>query len=122
MATGPSLTVEDIAKAVGVSIAKLNQECSEEHVKEISCFLESRQTLAPHLNLKETDIEEIDNDKRTEQEKRLKTLQKWKEIFIFRATYKVLMEALLKIRRADHARKVCCLLQSPAIGIDTTLH
>ena len=122
MATGPSLTVEDIARAVGVSIAKLDQECSEEHVKGISCFLESRQTLAPHLNLKETDIEEIDKDKRTEQEKRLKTLQKWKERFIFLATYKVLMEALLKTGRADHARKVCCLLQSPEPGIDTTLH
>ena len=84
MESGPSFTPEGIA---GVPRAKLDQECSEEHVKDISLFLESWETLAPHLNLKGTDIEEIDKDKRTEQEKRLKILQKWKERFIFLATY-----------------------------------
>ena len=57
MESGPSFTPEGIAEAVGVPRAKLDQECSEEHVKDISLFLESWETLAPHLNLKDTDIE-----------------------------------------------------------------
>ena len=110
MATEPSFTAEEIAEAVGVTKAKLDQECSEEHIKDISLFLESWETLAPHLNLKKTTIKEIDREGRTEQEKKLETLQKWKERFIFLATYKALMEALLKIGRADHAMQVCRLL------------
>ena len=117
MATGPSLTAEKIAEESGVPRAKLDEECSKEHINEISLFLTSWKTLAPHLYLEDTDIEEIDQDGKTEQEKKLKTLQKWKERFIFQATYKVLMEALLKIGKADRVRKVCHLLQSPAIGI-----
>ena len=115
MDSGPSFTPEGIAEAVGVPKAKLDQECSEEHVKEISLFLESWEILAPHLSLKKTDIEDIDREGKTEQEKRLKTLQKWKERFIFLATYKVLMEALIKTGRAGHARQVCHLLLNPAI-------
>ena len=112
-----ALTAEDIAEASSVPKAKFDEECSKEHINEISLFLTSWRTLAPHLNLEDTDIEEIEQDGKTEQEKKLKTLQKWKERFIFRATYKVLMEVLLKLGKADHTRKVCHLLQSPATGI-----
>ena len=123
MASGSSaLTAETIAEATDVPKAKLDLECSEHHVIDTSLFLKSWRTLAPHLKLVDTDIEEIDQDGRTEQEKRLKTLQKWRERFIFRATYKILMEALLKTGRADHARRVCCLLRTiPVEGTDTVL-
>ena len=111
-----SLAVKDIAKNIGVPEDTLDQECSEEHVKEISRFLESWDTLAPHLNLAETDIEEIKDEKPLPVRRR-KTLKKWKNKFINRATYRVLMEAMYKIGKADNARSVCKLLSSPAVGI-----
>ena len=43
--------------------------------------------------------------------KRLEVLQKWKGKFGFEATYKKLLEVLLKLSMADVAAKVCHLLR-----------
>ena len=55
-------------------------------------------------------MESIDNDAKTEDEKRLLMLQRWKQAFILKATYKRLLEALISIKRADQARKVCQMI------------
>ena len=76
----------------------------------MSRFLDWR-GVAPYLGLTESEVDGVDSDGRDEQDKRLKTLQKWKRRLCFRATYKSLIQALLDSGRADHAEEVCRLLQ-----------
>ena len=97
-------------RAAGVSLQKLDKPCSDEDLITISSDLIQLRTVAPRLGLKEGAIEEIEIDTRTEGEKRLKVLRKWKETYGSRATYRVLIEALLKCNMADLVEKVCCLL------------
>ena len=102
-------TLDGLVKAVGISPTLLEQKCSDEHLKAISLFLDWRR-VAPHLELDETDINDIES-KKTDSEKRLATLQKWKLKYSYLATYKVLVEALRKVGCADHAERVCQLLK-----------
>ena len=103
-------TLDGLVKKLGISLTLLGQKCSDEHLKSISLFLDWR-IVAPHLGLSETDIQDIDFDKRTEPEKRLKALQKWKMKRGYLATFKNLVQVLLKVDHADDAEQVCRLLQ-----------
>ena len=68
--------------------------------------------IAPHLGLNDTDINQIES-KRTESEKRLETLLMWKKKYGYKAKFKMLIDALLKISNAEQAEKVCQILQRP---------
>ena len=107
--------LNDLVKEARISSILLDQKCSDEHLNDISLFLDWRR-IAPHLGLSEAEIQEIDDDQKTLADKRLKTLQKWKSMCSYKATYKHLVEVLLKVRNADHAGKVCRMLQSPEQG------
>ena len=105
-------TLDGLLKEVNIPLTSLEQKCSSEHLKSISLFLDWR-TVAPHLGLSQTDIQEIDIDQRTESEKRLKTLQKWKMKYGYVAKFINLVQVLLDIGNADNAERVCRLLQPP---------
>ena len=105
-------TLDDLVRVTGVPLQKLDEPCSDEHLITISSDLTQWRTVAPYLGLKESDIEEIETDARTESQKRSKALRKWKNKYSFKATYRVLMEALLKCHMADRAEKVCHLLSA----------
>ena len=104
-------TLDGLVERVGIQPPSLlEQSCSDEHLNSISLFLDWRR-VAPHLGLKQPDIEEIES-KKTEPEKRLETLQKWKMKYGYCATYKALVQVLLKVENASHAERVCRLLQA----------
>ena len=105
-----SITFKELIAHVGISADELNKECSDDHITAISLFLANWQTVAPHLGLTEVDEEDVKEEKTKPQDKRYKSLQKWKTKNGFKATYTVLVEVLLKIGRADLAEKVCRLL------------
>ena len=104
------VTFEELIAYVGISADELNVPCSEEHITSISLFLPNWQTIAPHLGLTETDEEDIEEEGKKTQDKRYKTLWKWQAKNLFKATYRVLVDVFLKLRRADLAEKVCRLL------------
>ena len=113
MATGftEPPTLQEMVEELRIPPFLLEQTCSDDHLKCISLFLDWRR-VAPHLGLSETDIEEeIEFGKKTGSEKRLKTLQLWKGKFGYRAKYCDLVQVLLKVGNADHAERVCRLLQ-----------
>ena len=97
-------------KECRIPVTLLDQECSVEHLKKISHFLDWRR-VAPFLGLSEMDIQEIESDKKTDSEKRLQALEKWKRMYAFKATYRKLVEILLEVKDANSAQKVCKLLQ-----------
>ena len=101
-------TLDGLVKKLGIPLSLLDQECSDDHLKSISLYLDWRR-VARHLGLDMTDIEEIES-KKTDFEKRLETLQKWQMKYAYMATYKALVEVLLKLGCAGHAVRVCQLL------------
>ena len=102
-----AVTVEELKEYYKIPEGVLNKAVSDEHIIEISTFLESWKLVGPHLDLSQGEIEAVERDGKTEAEKRLLTLQKWKQVLFFKATYKKLVEALLTVRRTDQAGKVC---------------
>ena len=104
------VTFEELIAYVGISADDLNKPCSDEHITSISLFLASWQTVAPLLGLSETDEEDVEEEGKKTQDKRYKTLWKWKEKNLFKATYRVVVDVFLKLVRADLAEKVCRLL------------
>ena len=102
-------TLDGLLKEVDIPLTLLDQKCSDEHLKSISLFLDWRR-VAPHLGLDKIHTDEIES-KKTEFEKRLDMLQKWKMKYGYTATFKNLVQVLLKVGIADDAEKVCRLLQ-----------
>ena len=53
------------------------------------------QLIGQYLKLTDAEISAVDGDKGTVEEKRIAMLGKWREKFAYKATYQVLIEALL---------------------------
>ena len=109
----PPPTLEELVKKVRISLDLLDQKCSDEHLKSISLFLDWRR-VAPHLGLTERDTEDVEFEKKTESERRLRVLQMWKNKYGYKATLRSITVVLLTVGNADDAERVCCLLQTPA--------
>lgn len=106
------VTLDEILEKVGVTPAQLDNDCTREHLQDVALFLESWRTVAPYLGLSSTEVEEVERDGTEEKAKKQKILYVWYAKFAFKAKYRVLVEALLKIGQADQAVKVCRLLVS----------
>jgi len=112
------ITLSELLKETKVLPTQLGKTCTTEHLRDIALFLESWQTVASHLGLSTTDVEQVERDGGSEDVKRRKVLEVWKARFAFKAKYMVLIKALLKIGRADQAEQVCRILvpQQPKEG------
>jgi len=110
-----AVTISELVKVVGISKTYLDKRCTDEHLSSIARFLDWR-TIAPYLGLTETEIEDIEDEDRKNEVRRLKTLQLWKRKCCFKATYKKLVEVFLHIGRADLAKKLCTILRSAFSG------
>ena len=104
------MNVNELVQKVGLSPDVLNQRCSEDHLREISLFIDQWATVAPYLGLDGGNMESIRIDAHSEPERRLKMLQIWKGKFVFNATYRALVDAFLKLGLSEKAEKVCLLL------------
>ena len=80
------------------------------------CFTYWRE-VAPLCGIKTNEIDDIELDYRTEQEKRVGFLKTWKKRSAYEATYFCLIQALLKISEADEAWKVCTHLKGKLYGL-----
>ena len=102
--------MDELLVEVGVTHALLDKTCTEEHLQDVALFLESWPNVAPHLGLSSADVGATRIDAHNEQERRKVILERWKSRFAFKAKYRVLVDALLKIGKADQAERVCRLL------------
>ena len=105
-----AITLEELLKEVGVCPEKLNQSISDDRLRDVALFLTSWRTVAQYIGLSDIDMSDVEREGGSEQERRLKALQKWKGKFGFEATYRKLVEVLLSLTMADVAEKVCKLL------------
>ena len=106
-----SITPEQLLTRAGVEKDLGDKECSDDHILEISCFLEKWELVVSHLGLENPHIEEVKHNSCDDIKLiRLNALRKWKSLFAFKATYRELLQALLKSGSTNHAVRVCNLL------------
>ena len=106
-----AITLKELLKEVSVCPEKLNESISDDHLREIAIFLTSWRKVATYLELGQNDLDDVGQEGKDEQDKRLKALQIWKGKFGFKATYRKLVEVLLQLAKADIAEKVLLLLK-----------
>ena len=119
MAGRAGVTRSQLLREKGLDLTQLNIKCTDEHLRCISEFLVEWQDVLPYLGLEDPVREEIEASNKRERGRRLMMLQKWKQKYAFKATYKKLVEVLLKIGRADDAEKVCDLLKGQICYVST---
>ena len=104
----PDLTLQDVAAQAGVKkLDILNQECSQQILLCLAKHCVEWQLIGYRLELSDSDITAVDGDSRTVDEKRVGMLKRWKEQFAFKATYLVLIRALLACGRTSDAVNAC---------------
>ena len=104
----------EIRKTYKLSNDDIDKQVSDDHINEIYPQLEKWKLVAHHLGLSGPDLEAIEQKAQGDiRVMRLYTLQEWKSkgILSGTATYRILLEALLKSGSSNSAVQVCRLLQ-----------
>ena len=96
--------MEDLVAEAGVK--NIDQECCNKDLLHLADFCYPWQVVGGHLKLSELELGDIDDDNKSSELKRLGVLQKWKQKS-FKATYRVLVGALISCKRNQQALKVC---------------
>ena len=86
--------------------------CSQQDILELSKYCVDWQLIGVYLKLIEADITAVDGDYHSVAEKRIGMLQRWREKFSFKATYRVFIEALLSCGKASDALEACKIIAS----------
>ena len=106
------VTLSDLVERFKLVDERLDKPCTAGHLASIALCLTTWEIVSTHLGLDPPEIEAIESDAKSTEEKRQKMLQKWGDKFAHKATYRRLIMAFLKIKNAELATKVCQLLVS----------
>ena len=103
---------EDIAARVGLDAKELDKPCEESLLPSLANFVHPWRLIFSYL-LGQIDLDDVEseNSGRSEQEKRLACLRKWKVRCGARATCGVIVNALLKNGNLEGAEGMCRHLQ-----------
>ena len=120
---GTVITVQEVAAQAGIkSVDILNQECSQQMLLSLSRHCVDWKMIGRYLLLTEADIVAVDGDHRSVEEKRIGMLGRWKEMFAFRATYRVFIDALLSCKKGSDALEACKAIASSKYSSYTTVY
>ena len=98
---------QDLVKSCGLQEAVLDKEVTYDCFYEISRCLCEWKLAALKLNISQAEVDAIERENGKVELQRVNFLKTWKQKMTFKATYRVLVEALLSIGRAEDARGVC---------------
>ena len=108
MAVDTGFTLQDVAVQAGVGrLEILEKECSQQLLLSLAKLCVDWKLIGFHLDLTRAEIVAVDGDNHTIDEKRVGMLGRWREKFAFKATYRVLIEALLACGRTSDAVDAC---------------
>ena len=100
------VSAEDVANEIGLAADELSKPCDNNIIPSLAdCFSQWRVIFGSLLS--ELDLDDIDRNKPTEEEKRIATLRKWKDRNGSKATYEVLVDALLNRGERYQAENLC---------------
>ena len=107
-----SSSVSEIATRVGLTDhdTLLKRTCEDDLLPFVAGYFHPWREAAPYLSLREIDIDDVERDHGSESERRLGALRKWKASNGQRATYGVVIKALLTVGRVDNAENICSFL------------
>lgn len=100
---GPRISLEELKNEFNLSQDQLDAKVN---LKEASIIIADPEILGEELGLSQTEMTAIRRLERLELQMSA-VLRTWKQVFVWKATYRVLLEALLKIGRADCATDMC---------------
>ena len=101
------ITIDELAAQAGIKDINLDQQCFNDDLLSLYNLCDPWELIGQHLKLTRPQISAVDGDNKTTDEKRLGVLQKWKETFAHKTTYRVLVTALLACGKAEQALEVC---------------
>ena len=107
----PSITVEELAKKAELPLLCLDKAFREEEACLLAEFCDQWELIGYHLRLVKTDITTIKNDNDTTDLRRISMLVRWSEKFAHKATYRVLIEALIRSKHGIKALELCQTLR-----------
>ena len=110
------ITIDELAAQAGIKDINLDQQCFNDDLLLLYNLCDPWELIGQHLKLTHPQISAVDGDNKTIDEKRLGVLQKWKETFAHKATYRVLLTALLACGKAEQALEVCKILAQEKTG------
>ena len=102
------VSLQDLVERFKLSNHQLDAEVSDEHLRKASRIIADHKILGPEVGLSSAEMTAI--DQQPPEHQRFAMLEKWKQKLDWKATYRKLIEALLRCSRADTARQVCELL------------
>ena len=103
------ITANELAEEAGLSVKCLDIKFHKDRdPHKLAVFCDPWESTGYHLRLDSATINGIKEDNSTSEERRIAMLQSWKQRFAHRATYRVLVEALIESRRAQQALELCC--------------
>ena len=112
------VSVQELVRSCGLEEASLESEVTYVHFDDISRYLSKWKRLATKMTISQPEVDDIESDHPNKAEmQKVSFLDTWKQKMTFKATYRVLMEALLSIGRAEDARGVCQILRGKSFSI-----
>jgi hypothetical protein len=108
MAAQSPITANELAEEAGLSLNCLDLKFRMDHdPHKLAKFCDPWENIGYHLHLDSATISSIKEDNSTAEKRRIATLQSWKQKFAHRATYRVLIQALIESGRAQQALDLC---------------
>lgn len=104
MASKPP-TLEDLIHKVNISKVHLDYECSSQDLQHVAKHCVKWKWIGHQLGLYSL-LGDIDNDYTREEDKRITMLTTWHQKFSFKATFRVLIEALIACNDVDSAYQI----------------
>ena len=100
------ISAEEVATVVGLGADELSKPCNGSIIPSLAdCFREWRVIFGSLLS--ELDLDDIDRENTTEEEKRIAALRKWRDRNGSEATYKILVDTLLNRGERHQAESLC---------------
>ena len=101
----------DLVRHCDIQSSSLDEEVTNAYFFEISRYLSEWKLIASKAGLTDDEVAAIEEDNSKAERKRISFLETWKQKFAMKATYRALIESLLRIKRVEDARGVCQVLK-----------
>ena len=105
-----SISLQTIADKFNLKAKDLDKPCEDRLIPSLANFVHPWRVVTAALGLSEVDAGDVDSESNSGEERRIAALRKWKTRNGQQATYKLLVDALIRIQRVDTAEKLCHLL------------
>ena len=114
------ITVNDLVVQAGIHLRDLDMKFRDEHLLCFENLCDRWELVGRHLGLSQTQISDIKKEYNSEEMRRIRVLEKWKESFL-NCTYRKLIETFLRCNMTQQALNACkALKQYNSAGIACT--